>query len=340
MKTIFYKPISTTILAILVLGLGSCDLSNNKAEPEKSFIRIYENGIFNQDFYPLAITKTTEDNGYLVLGKVFDEETDFLKATIVKLDNQGNAIYSKISNDIFNPTENLFYNGTNYYFVAMDEIGLNARLVKADSTFETLAQVSDTYYPLATSKINNELYIMGYDPLSRQTTLTKTNEGGTQIWKSAFEVFEDVQENIFEHLLLRRRPFAFFISEAGSNHVAINGLNNFTLAVTYVAKNNGEQSGILNGVRYEYGVSALSFNTQSNSAAIARHTGTGNHVFTGNYTNNINGVGASKDVVGLELPEFAPFAKVVIKSASIKGKNVNIFTSNTKLKKMAGIIPN
>jgi hypothetical protein len=171
---------------------------------------------------------------------------------------------------------------------------------------------------------------MGYDPLSRQTTLTKTNEIGGLIWKSTFEVYEDVQKNIFEHLLLRRRPFPFFIAEAGNGHIAMNGLNNFTLSVTYVNKNNGQQTGILNGVRYEYGISALSYNTQNNSAAISRHSGNGNHIFTGIFTHNLNGIGASKDIAGLELPEFAPFAKVVIKSGVVKGKNINLFASNTK----------
>jgi hypothetical protein len=44
----------------------------------------------------------------------------------------------------------------------------------------------------------------------------------------------------------------------------------------------------------------------------------------------LNGIGASKDIAGLELPEFAPFAKVVIKSGVVKGKNINLFASNTK----------
>lgn len=328
MGKINLKKSSFYILALAWL-CTSCDLFNNKPEPLQAFTKVYETNEYEANFSPISVAEIP-DNGYLILGELYSENTNFLPAFLLKIDKTGKVEWQKTSTTLFNPCSKIITDGTNRFFIAMLDGSFTAAIASADSNFQLQQTVNAVTFPLAAEKIGNDLVIMGYNTFNRQTTLTRANLSGAASWTQNYDVFEDVQENISNHLLRQSpRPFPFYVREAGANHYAFNGLNNFTLAHTYVTKASGAQTGILNGVRYLYGMA--DFVLKSNgTAAAARHKGNGNVVITPNFNPVPTGVAASLNVAGIELPELAPFSKVVIKTGVLQGKNVVVYAANTK----------
>ena len=77
-------------LFILTISWG-CDISKNDFEPTSTFVKIYDDNRFEQEYYPLDVIQTA-DNGYLILSEKKDDQSLFTSVYVLKTDELGNVI--------------------------------------------------------------------------------------------------------------------------------------------------------------------------------------------------------------------------------------------------------
>ena len=201
--------------------------------------------------------------------------------------------------------------------------------MKVDSTPQPRQALGELTYPLAASQIPNGFLVQSYDRISHKTKLSRLNSNGNISWTSEYEVYEDVEDLIIYHLTGRKKALPFFTGMSTSGHLFFNGFNNFTFAFTFINPATGEQTGVINGTRYESAVSSVQ-SVENNKFAMARYNEDGKNVYIPTATISASAVKSAGDFAGNELPELSLYAKVIINRAVINQKNVVFYASDTK----------
>jgi hypothetical protein len=309
---------------------SACDIKDNTAQPTQSFTKIYENGDFSKAYFPSDI-KQTPDSGFVILGTVPSEDSNFYGVYLMKIDKSGKFQWEHTSETFVNPVSEIMINASGQLqFFCMDKTRLGTHLVNIAQTPSSIAYIgADTLrYPLAAGAVQGGFLLETLDAEYKNTRLSKLSTGGGIQWTKKFSIYEDVEEKLNKHLTRQARPYPFFVGETGTGSYFFNGFNNFTLALTFTDAN-GKQTGITNGVRYESGISSA-VPIAGNKLAASRYKGDGENVLLPNTSISATSVSAAKDLTGNELPELTKYARVVIKKATISSKNVVLYGTDTK----------
>ncbi len=311
--------------------ITSCDIQENEVAPGLSFTKIYNNPDFSGNYDPLDIRQTS-DSGYVVLAA-----SDSWNVYLLKADPKGEFTWERtLPEPYVNPVSSLFeINGT-YYFFCMDEITLATYLMRIDldgGDPEVVQTYPDIIYPLHAS-LNPDftMLIQSYDRDARATALTKLNANFSIDWQEKYDVLDDAEEPIIEHLTRIGNRLPFFtghVEGAGnSGYYYLNGFYNFTMSMMFVRASNGELTGVINGFRDKGGISAATY-LGNNQFALSRYD-FGDNFFLPNTNVDMQGVAFSGDLEVNGFPELSPNAKVIVKKRNIDTREAIVYGSDTK----------
>ena len=312
----------------LIFLLIGCDIASNKPLPQNQFTIVFENNNNGQDYFPIDI-KQTADNGYLILAEVQNTATNFPLVYVMKTDEKGVVEWEKLSESLVSPASELMASGSDFVFVCMDKDNLTAKIIKADNSLTEVASLSTILYPLVAQKVGAGYALLSYYPDDKQTIFTVVNETGSVRLNAKYEVYEDAQQRVFEHITRRGKRLPFSVGDANGGLYYFNGLSNFTQALVFANSSTGEQSGVTNGIRYESAVSALLPLTNGKYAVTLYDIG-GNTRFLMQATMATAEVSSINKLEGVALPELIPFAPVKLKKTTLNGKSVCLLNASTK----------
>jgi hypothetical protein len=218
----------------------------------------------------------------------------------------------------------------------MDEITLATYLMKIDLSGgvpEVVQTFNEIIYPLHAS-INPDftLILQSYNRDARATALTKLDADFSIDWQHKYEVLDDAEEPIIEHLTRIGTRLPFFTGHVegsgNSGYYYLNGFYNFTMSLMFVRASDGEMTGVINGFRDKGGISAATY-LYNNTFALSRFDFGDNYLLP--QTNiNMQSIGFSGDLEVNGFPELATNATVLVKKLTLGGKEIIIYASDTK----------
>jgi len=329
------RTIKEYILFIIAIGvlISACKKSN--VEPENIFTKIYNDPNSDISYYPLDIAQAGTSGYYILGATAIDTTRTWLKTYVAKVDELGEMEWSvELDAPYVNPVSNLINIGGEYFIFCMDDISLGTHILKIDEAGQTASHVAtleEIIYPLAVSKTpDNSFLLLSYDRTRRNSMMSKIDGSFNVSWQSEFNVIEDAEEFLVEHLIKTGKNLPFFTGTVGTGsatHYFANGLYNYTLSLLFVDAASGDRTGIGQGYRYDGAAGAL-VHIQGNSFALSRFS-FGTHFLLPSVNMEINSVTTLSDLGGGKLAEIASDAETEAKIMTIAGKDAIVFATNT-----------
>ena len=184
--------------------LWSCDISKNNIEPTASFVKIYDDNRFEEEYYPLDVIQTA-DNGFLILAEKKNEQSLFTSVYVLRTDALGNVLsQTEMDAPYAKPVNGWSKIGDNYYFVCMDATNLTGQLVAVDEA-GVLADpiiIAGITYPLVTKQDDNNLVILSFDNIDGKSVISVVNTSGQITQQASYDIGAgvDVEKPIIDHL--------------------------------------------------------------------------------------------------------------------------------------------
>ena len=306
------------------MAFSSCDQSEDYI-PEESFLKIYNDELFNTSFIPMDMVQAG-DNGYFILSAYNSWDT-----YILRVDEYGEFMWDyKLAENQVNPIKGLYYQDSAFYFFCMDDLSLSTYLMKAtdqSKAAEVERSFGDIIYPLHSSKVSDGFLIESYNRESYSTRLTKLGPDFSRQWHEEYSVEQDIEEPIISHLTRIGDRLPFFTGEAG-NRYYINGYYNYSVSLLFVNSNDGSQTGVINGFREKSAISSTQY-IDGNTFAVSRFDFGDNYMIP-RIDLNTSGIAISSDLEGNEHPEITANAFVYSEIIDVNGKQVTMFATTTK----------
>lgn len=323
-------------LILTAQWLTGCDIRDNEIEPGLSFNRIYNTDSFTDTYYPQDIVQTS-DSAYLILSTT-DSWTPFL----LKADAEG--FYSwdlSLPEPFVNPLDELYQQGDDLYMICMDELNLGTYILRinpAGGSPEVVFNSQEIEYPLAASTTpDGGWLIQSFDREARRTRLTKLSPAYDVEWDENFNIMEDVEEQVIKHLTRtgKRLPFlcGYAPGTGNSGYYYFNGFNNFTISLTFVNPTDGSPLGVMNGFRDLEYINAIQPLSNGN-VALAKNS-YGDNFLLPQAEVNTRAVSTSSELSTNNFPEIDPTARVVIKNIQIQNRDISLFATHTKSKRIS-----
>lgn len=313
-------------LALLV----SCSNESDPVADKSNFTKIYDNNTFSASFYPIDM-KQTPDGGYLILGGMHLEDSNFSGVYLMKVDEFGTFVTDKeLESDFVNPI-GLLESNSKYYFFAMTPVGLQTQLFEVTESAEVNTPIAvGGSYPSAAAQDGTNFILLGYNNGTKESVISIITPTGQVSKSKAFSIGagDAVEEPIINHFLRTGRQLPFQVGKNTSGQYYFNGFYNYTLSLVFTDLAGDEPQGVIQGQQDDGGLSqVLSLN--GNQYATSRFN-FGDNYFLPKATLNSNGVSSSTDLGGNSLPELTSNAPVRIIRGTIAGKELLIYASNTK----------
>lgn len=312
------------IISLIAVLFFSCGNEEDYV-PDSSFIKIYNDELFESAYIPMDIVQAGE-TGYFILS-AFDSWNTY----ILRVDENGAFMwYYTLPENYVNPINGLYYLDSAFYFFCMDDISLSTYLMKATDqsmSAEVERSFGNIIYPLASSAIDDGYLIESYNRESYSTRLTKLNLDFGEIWNEEYSVEQDVEQAIISHLTRIGNRLPFFTGQAGNGYF-LNGYYNYSMSMLFVNAGNGAQTGVINGFRAESAISSALY-INGNTFALSRFD-QGENFIIPKADLNTTATGISSDLNGNEHPEMTPDAFVNSKIINVNGKDAILFATSTK----------
>lgn len=328
------------LFSLLLAGflmITSCVEETNPEFDQKSFTKIYDNNLYTIDYFPIDMVQT-EDGGYLILGGRRLEDSNFTGIYLMKADKDGNFVKDiEVDESFVNPIAQLAFVNNNYYFFCMDPLTLQAQLGQTDANMENVnisATSGELYYPSAMQVDGNNFVLLSYNHLTKQSVLAVVNTSGVSSQSKAFTIGagDQVEEPIINHFLRTGRQYPFEAGRIPGGLYYFNGFYNYTFSLVFTDLVQDDPRGVVQGIQDDGGFSAVKPLTATKFAA-ARFNFGDNYILP-NTILNTTGTSSSVDLGGNTFPELEQNAKVKILRTVLKAKNVLVYGSNTRSKKI------
>jgi len=332
------KIFKSFVIIVLGLFIFSCAEESDPRLDEETFTKIYDNNQFNASYSPIDI-KQTPDGGYLILGSRRIQNSDFAGIYLMKVDKQGNFEKDMEVDPMYvNPVAGLTEYQGEYYFFCMEELTLQAQLVKADAMLENIAinPVQDfNTYPCAASFDGSAFILLSYNHLDKLSVISLVSPTGGTLASKGFDigVGDEVEEPLINHFIKGGKKLPFTTGRVAGGSYYFNGFFNYTFSLVFTDLNNDDPLGVVQGQQDDGGFSAIK-PIASTKFAAARFNFGDNYLLP-NVNLSSNSITSSVDYIGNTLPELIPNANVRIIRSVINTTNTLIYGSDTKAKQIA-----
>ncbi len=325
------------ILLLPILFATACLEESTTALDEKAFTRIYDNDQFDASYYPIDMRQTS-DGGYLMLGGRRLDNTNFTGIYLLKADRFGNFVKElEVDESFVNPIAQLMPSGISFKFFCMDPLTLEAHLATADENLEGVTMLPLDLiltYPAAAAPDGTNLLLLSYDALNKESVISLMSTTGSISQSKGYSIGagDAVEEPLINHFLRTGQQFPFEVGRIPGGLYYFNGFFNYTFSLVFTDLTQNEPNGIVQGQQDDGGFSAVLPITGSAFATSTFNFGDNNII--PNAVLNTSGITSSVDLEGNTLPELESNATVKIIRATINGKNVLVYGSNTKSKQI------
>jgi hypothetical protein len=305
---------SSVIIALSLVSLFSCDISNNEADPAATFAKIYDDQRFEQEYYPLSIIQSSDD-GFLILSELKNDNSLFTSVYVLKTDAAGNIEQATVlpaPNGLPVPGWSVI-NGQ-YYFVCMNTSSFLAQVVAVDpdGSVGTPQVINGITYPLVSAPDGNSILLLSYNNLDGNSVLSQVGTDGSisRLAQYSIGAGVDVEKPIIDHLTRNGPKLPFSVGRSGGSTYYFNGLYNYTFSMVFTSFGD-DPTGVCQGQLSLGGISAV-HSLGGNNYAIARYN------FGANFINpavqiSANALSSSVDLGGNTFPEIETDAIVAIR---------------------------
>jgi hypothetical protein len=332
----FKKNFSVFYIVFTLLGVVSCSEESNPEFDKQTFTSIFDNNKFDASYFPIDM-KETPDGGYVILGGRKLTDTSFTGIYLLKADKFGNFVKEiEVEETSVNPVADFVEYQTKYYFFCMDPLTQVAQIASVDANLEavTITPVQGGLtYPAAAAFIENNFVMLGYNNDDKETVISILNPDGGILESKGYTIGtgEDVEEPIINHYIRTGKQYPFAVGKAPGGLYFFNGFYNYTFSLVFT--NFGDDPvGVVQGQQDDGGFSAVTPLTGNKFAASRFNFGA--NFLLPNKELSTSGITSSTDLGGYSLPELVPNANVRILRATVDGKNVLIYGSDTKSKQI------
>ncbi|MBI3218127.1 MAG: hypothetical protein HYZ44_01305 [Bacteroidetes bacterium] len=330
---------NTILLIFLITLAASCAKDSDLATDKANFTRIYDNNKFDASNYPIDM-KQTPDGGYLILGRRKLTDSNFSGTYLMKVDEWGAFVSElEVPSDKVAPIGPLLEVNGKYYFFTMTPIGLKTELNEVDSNGALTKTISVTGdgaggYPAAAYNDNGRFLLLRYDNVDKESVVDVITPAGATSSYIGFSVGrgDNVEAPIIEHFLQTGRQFPFQIGKTTAGQYFFNGFYNYTFSLVFTDLVS-DTPGVVQGQQDDGGFSAL-MPLDGNRYSAARFNFGDNYLLP-TVTLNSTGISSSADLNGNNLPELSSNATVKIISATVNGKDISLYGSNTRSKQIS-----
>jgi len=248
-----------TLLLLLFVYWG-CDISNNDIQPDKTFVKIYDDNRFEQEYYPIDIAQTP-DNGFLILSELKFDQSLFTSVYILKTDAMGNMIAAVQMDD---PYVNAVagwseINGT-FYFICMDANNLSCQLVPVDDagTPGTPVPIGGLTYPLVARQDDNNVTLLSFDNSNSESVISVISANGQVTKQASYSIGAgvDVEKPIIDHLTRNGARLPFTVGKTTDGKYYFNGFYNYTFSLVFT-NFSSSPTGVCQGQLSQGGISAV-----------------------------------------------------------------------------------
>ena len=318
------------LLFVSLTLLVACSNDSDPIADKSNFTKIYDNNKFSASYYPIDM-KQTPDGGYLILGGMRLEDSNFSGVYIMKVDESGTFIADKeMESEFVNPI-GLLESNSKYYFFAMTPVGLQTQLFEVNDAAEVNSPIAvGGSYPSVAAQDGTNFILLNYDNGNKESVVSVITPSGQVSKSKGFSIGagDAVEEPIINHFLRTGRQLPFQVGKNASGQYYFNGFYNYTISLVFTDLAADEPQGVIQGQQDDGGLSQL-LPLSSGQYATSRFN-FGDNYFLPKVTLNSSGVTSSTDLGGNSLPELTPNAPVKIIKATIAGKEQLIYASNTK----------
>jgi len=330
---------STYILPfILFLSvMVSCSEESNPEFDIQTFTTIFDNSNFDASYFPIDMRQTA-DGGYIILGGRKLDDSNFTGIYLLKADKFGNFVKElEVEETSVNPVAQFVEYQTKFYFFCMDPLTQQAQIANVDANLESVSITpvqGGLTYPAASSFVDNNFVLLGYNNGDKQTVISILNTDGGILASKGYSIGtgEDVEEPIIKHFIRTGRQYPFAVGKVDGGLYFFNGFFNYTFSLVFTDIASDDPVGVVQGQQADGGFSAVT--PLSGSKFASSRFNFGDNFLLPNKTFSTSGITSSVDLGGYSLPELVPNANVKILRAKISDKNILIYGSDTKSKQI------
>ncbi len=340
MNTFFTKKISLNLALVLImqacfLFVGCDSKKNSEVDVNTKFTKIYDNQHFSDSYLPIDVQQNS-DGSYIFLCRTRTSTSSFYGIYIMLADKNGTFVSEQLLGaDFVSPLNKLMKVGQYYYFICMNSLTLNTRLMQVSEAgvVQEVTQINGVIYPLAVSVDESGLFVLQhYDRDDKKTLISKISTSGAITASNEFSVSYgdlDIEQIVIDHLTGNGKQLPFLTGSLGNGTYFFNGYYNYSLSTVFFSfGNNGK--GVLQGYNNERCISSMLY-LGANKFAISRYGYGDNYIITNASISSANGaVASSSDITGNNILQMEPDALVVLQQISINGKSTLLYGFNTK----------
>ena len=328
------------LIFLILVSAGfvfSCTEESNPTFDTDNFTTIFDNNQFDASYFPIDM-RETPDGGYLVLGGRKLPDSNFTGIYLLKADKFGNFVKEiEVDKTSVNPIAKLTAYQDKFYFFCMNPVTQVAQIADVDAN---LAAVTITpvlgglTYPAAASFVDNNFVLLSYDNGSKESVISLVSvSGGVQASKGySIGTGEDIEEPIINHFIRTGRQYPFEVGKVSSSLYFFNGFFNYTFSLVFTNLSSDDPSGVVQGQQDDGGFSAVT--SLGGSKFASSRFNFGDNFILPNEDLTVSGNTIGTDLGGYSLPVMVENAKVRILRATIDGKNILIYGTDTKSKQI------
>jgi hypothetical protein len=334
------------LISLLAAITFSCAKDADPATEKANFTRIYDNDKFDASYYPIDV-KQTPDEGFLILGGRRLTDSNLSGTYLMKVDKLGAYISDlEVTSDKVGPVGPLLESNGKYYFFCMTPVGLETKLNEVDgegaltSTITVKGDGGGSYPSAAYNDFKTGNFVLlRYDNSSKESVIASISPDGVTKNSKKFSIGsgDGVEEQFITHFTRTGRQFPFQVGKTSNDLYFFNGFYeyNFSLVFTDLVKDS--KPAIVFGQKANGGFSCI-MPLEGNKFAAARFNFGDNYLLPNAIFKTAADSKSSSvddDLLGNNLPELSSNATIKIISATVNGKDIALYGSNTRSKQIS-----